>query len=978
MSLYDEINKLRRVLRVHLRFAGTDNPAVSGGIGGSTPNLFGKVADNSGLYPVRGSVTRFGSFARALTNIDQGFETPSITSEMLDEDNQWRRWASRPWNIVNRVVYYTLRAQKDDGLPVDADIAWGQVTEIQLPSGRAELRVEQMAGDFFGWKVPRRKITLDDWPNADPSVIGAAVPIIYGKLDNTIGAVTNFTGSLVGPSGSPVTGLTAVAAAGGYAGGPGSAPGSNGPYYAVAPVDIDALDDAGYITAPPVVVGPVSVAAGQKVTVSWSAPASGSPGAYRVWRGGDPDFLQMDRYRDAHAYLPDDVSSATLTIDDLYPGFDNRDPPPDGSDPKWDLNYRTQVYYWVSAIVGGVEQPAAGPVVLFLSPVNKKGIRKVSLSWTAALFATGYKLRRASQTYHYEYGFDREWTLGAVTSHEDFLNDTTTVDLPENFGRQRPGAVECLLVDANPNATAGQYKYLVAGHGCKEIREVYVTKSPVKASGNPVGSLDRPKNVALSVGTAGTTVWRYKVSATSSRGETLCSAEVSTRTGAASPNNTITWDAVEDAGGYAVYRAGEGEDFKRLITISSGTSYTDDGSATLTGDAEPENNTTSQAYESAQETTPAVPVLQTENTDYFVEAQTINGNRYQILRFNASQEGNPVTCNVWGIENAGTATGVDDGGTLITRSLEQFKHFLLNWVFNSYRSGSWFSDTGYQTGMLDTVSFETAQEVSDARISGGYVGAGILNEEIDVRQAIQDWVISCDVDWYFWNGKFKVRMFDTSVADRALLPQYTPQNTIFRETFQCSMDVSKVANRIPWQAGPQFDGWFIGGTEEDTDYQTPQRYGRAIEAPVVSMMWTRDTATARDVAQRRLLMVKNPPVYASFTVPLSALDDEISTLIAVTHWDGISPVSTGWTTRACKILRSDIDLDKLTVSIQVQDIDSLLLALGYVYYGDRTWDASDRSYVTALSEKSDVYLYLADRTTGKFSNGALGKRLASR
>jgi hypothetical protein len=300
-------------------------------------------------------------------------------------------------------------------------------------------------------------------------------------------------------------------------------------------------------------------------------------------------------------------------------------------------------------------------------------------------------------------------------------------------------------------------------------------------------------------------------------------------------------------------------------------------------------------------------------------------------------------------------------------------------VFNSYRSGAWFSDTGYQKGMLDTVSFEVAQGVSEARLAGGYVGAGILNEEIDVRQAIQDWVISCDVDWYFWDGKFKVRMFDASVvADRSLLPQYTPQNTIFRESFQCFMDVNKMANRIPWQAGPQFDGWFIGGTEEDTDYQTSQRYGRAIEAPVISMMWTRDTATARDVAQRRLMMVKNPPVYANFTVPLSALDDEISTLIAVTHWDGISPVSTGWTTRACKILRSDIDLDKLTVSVQVQDIDSLLLALGYVYYGDRTWDASDLNFSTALSEKSDVYLYLADRTTGKFSNGTLGKRLASR
>ena len=144
------------------------------------------------------------------------------------------------------------------------------------------------------------------------------------------------------------------------------------------------------------------------------------------------------------------------------------------------------------------------------------------------------------------------------------------------------------------------------------------------------------------------------------------------------------------------------------------------------------------------------------------------------------------------------------------------------------------------------------------------------------------------------------------------------------------------------------------------------------------LRWTRDYATALDVMTRRLRLVKDPPIRATFLTSVKALTDELSTLIAVTHTKGIAPVSSGWSRRVCKIERSDIDFDKGTVQLQVRDVDFLLAVAGYVYYGDRLWNVSERSYPTATGDKQDTYAYLANRDTGRFSNGQTAKKLQSR
>ena len=370
----------------------------------------------------------------------------------------------------------------------------------------------------------------------------------------------------------------------------------------------------------------------------------------------------------------------------------------------------------------------------------------------------------------------------------------------------------------------------------------------------------------------------------------------------------------------------------------------------------------------------------TPGVDYTVTAETRNGHRYQLIKFTSSQEGNPVTCNVSGIETLATATGNADGGTLITGVFEQFRHFLLNWVFNSYQAGSWFTETGYQAGLLDQPSFDEAQADSAVRMANaeGYIGAGMMINAVEVRQALEDWIVSTSCDWYFWEGQYHVSLLDPFIASRAALPQLTMDNAIFRESFRSYVDLGRMANRIPWRAGPQVDGFLLSGVVEDTALQAANRYGRVIEAATVTYEWLRDPATVADVSAWLLRLVKNPPIRATFNLPLSGGLLELTTKVSVSHEDGISTNSAGWIGRGTRIVRSDLNFDTRMLHIEVEDIDFLLAAIGNVYYGDRSWAASDRTFVTAPDEKKATYLYLADRNTGVFSNGAPGKRLASR
>ena len=115
MSFNDELKKLQLTLRAYVRYqtgTGSENPGVSGDF---TDRRYGAVADNSGDMPIRPGVSKFGTFSRALTNLDQGFETPNISTTFTDATGEWRVLAARPWKLLNRFISYVLRVRADGG-----------------------------------------------------------------------------------------------------------------------------------------------------------------------------------------------------------------------------------------------------------------------------------------------------------------------------------------------------------------------------------------------------------------------------------------------------------------------------------------------------------------------------------------------------------------------------------------------------------------------------------------------------------------------------------------------------------------------------------------------------------------------------------------------------------------------------------------------------------------------------------------------
>lgn len=110
-----------------------------------------------------------------------------------------------------------------------------------------------------------------------------------------------------------------------------------------------------------------------------------------------------------------------------------------------------------------------------------------------------------------------------------------------------------------------------------------------------LGPLSAPTGLAVVVeGTTGSTTYRYVVTATNARGQTLGSQAASTSTGNAtltgSNYNALSWNAVDGASAYNVYRGSAGSEVL-LKSGVTGTTYSDNGTDTAGSTPLPTVNT---------------------------------------------------------------------------------------------------------------------------------------------------------------------------------------------------------------------------------------------------------------------------------------------------------------------------------------------------------------------------------------------------
>jgi len=365
----------------------------------------------------------------------------------------------------------------------------------------------------------------------------------------------------------------------------------------------------------------------------------------------------------------------------------------------------------------------------------------------------------------------------------------------------------------------------------------------------------------------------------------------------------------------------------------------------------------------------------------------INGRRYTIVYLTgtpgeilagtvAPAAGSPgIMFNVDGVEDVGDGTGA-----LITDGLDQYKHFMKNFVLASYQGGDWPAaapvfDDDAELAMIDEASFDAAKMTATTRLSGGYPGAWIIGangERRVVRDVLARLNTSFDVDCYF-NRKtqFAVSMEAENIAsinDATILDDTLD---IFARTFSVEDRLNEHYNVMPFFYAHDYsahapDGWSSKG--EYSDASSIENYRQTKRSPDIFLWCVRDQAVAEDVAQRRLRRTKNPPRYVRWTVGLQGLNHEIGDIVRLTHHEGVG--AAGWSTNPVRITRHEVDPDEYTVTIEGYDL-SLLFTTAFIL-GDR--DVLPNLW-TAASVLQRQYGYLADRATGLFSDDANGKRL---
>ena len=370
---------------------------------------------------------------------------------------------------------------------------------------RGPLHFEFIARDHIASKfgpanlekqIPQRLITRDDFPYAPAEAVGRPVPIVYGNLGNqasasepptpvidpTIGAFVNGFGVVPGyatsasaasaPSGVSTSvssgGTLPTTIANGEYGALVTSVDSNGVesdpqvfYYNGPTIGRGSFSSAGSPLSPNYVETPDGT---QKIDVSWSSAAGAV--SYRVYLGGFYYRCLFDQMLSVAE--PTTSCSFTAGPDGLAPSPDNITP--GATVPTFSIAHR----WGVSAVLADGETAIAD---LWQSEVHPYR-RTLHLEWTAVTGAVGYKLYR-------KHPDSRAWSQVRAVSTTSFDDDLLNTGWTSIAGAPKPiGLVPTTYVGLLTPAAGGnpQHAFLVAGHACAAIDEVYLGDAKVSDS----------------------------------------------------------------------------------------------------------------------------------------------------------------------------------------------------------------------------------------------------------------------------------------------------------------------------------------------------------------------------------------------------------------------------------------------------------------------------------------------------------------
>jgi hypothetical protein len=281
-----------------------------------------------------------------------------------------------------------------------------------------------------------------------------------------------------------------------------------------------------------------------------------------------------------------------------------------------------------------------------------------------------------------------------------------------------------------------------------------------------------------------------------------------------------------------------------------------------------------------------------------------------------------ITVDVCGWKNA--------DGVAIDQAAFVYQDFITQHVLahdgDGFTSGPQVGLPLYANGvpMFWTSKVQDFQTITGERLgtAKGYLCSMALDEPKTLREILRTWHITFDA----FSAKNAAGQLYPFVIDDLADPA---DGVAVRERIEL---VTLPHPRIAWDEIENEMDYVVGWDPEQKTFRTPTKTIRddaAIAAlkevrkkGIRELKYTADDETAIDVIGRRLMRLKEPPIYQPLPVKMGGVDREIGEQVRVSHRDGIGPPLVGYSDRAMVLLEHgtrDTDITLLAL-----DIDQIL------------------------------------------------------
>lgn len=304
-----------------------------------------------------------------------------------------------------------------------------------------------------------------------------------------------------------------------------------------------------------------------------------------------------------------------------------------------------------------------------------------------------------------------------------------------------------------------------------------------------------------------------------------------------------------------------------------------------------------------------------------------------------------LTVGVVGVEDEGNGTG-----TVITDRIQQYKHFLINFVARhggrGYQSGHWLTNPTWDlfdapVSIVDADSFDACSAIGVIRLPGvgspsdaGYLGAAVIGAKAGDRQSVRHWIAewnrSCGVRFGITHfGQFRVTMLHPTAAVKAAAPLYTDVSETLKETFGTDIGWADQANRIPFKADYDHANGVWTLNDSAIADASVANYGRMIDGEAREYLFAPGITMAFHLAHIESLMFAEPPRVITFacTVGPDGVDDslgyrDLGDYVRFRHFDAVS--NTFSEVRLGQVVRHQVDAGGRRVLVDVLDCEDLI------------------------------------------------------